>query len=283
MNNVKGALSRKFGPLPAWAWFIIAAGALYFYRKYQANNATTSGTGTGSVAPVTPVPGTGEQVLEPGESIYDPTAGTLQTAPGGGGTDGNGNPIDYGQLATAIGEAIAQNMPQNTSSSNPGTNPQGGGGASAKKAAWNKAFNQRFNARFNAAWKAKQEKRKAGTTKRNQKGKPRNTGTTAKTPSETSKRTRARSTTKVRTDRSRSASNLRAQAASAPARSRAPQPVGKRAQRTPTTHRTVSPPAVRQHVQTAHPAAKPSTRVEATSQHRPSNPPPRTASRKRAR
>ena len=82
MDRIKNALTRKFGPLPAWAWLGLIALAIYYYRKHQ----SSSSTGTGSVATVPPTPQPG-QVLEPGESYYDPNTGELSTAPGGGGGD----------------------------------------------------------------------------------------------------------------------------------------------------------------------------------------------------
>lgn len=33
MNNVKNALTRKIGPLPAWGWLVLIGAALFFYRS----------------------------------------------------------------------------------------------------------------------------------------------------------------------------------------------------------------------------------------------------------
>jgi hypothetical protein len=52
MSNLKNALTRKLGPLPVWAWAIVAFGGLWYYRNKTAN-ATQSGTGTGSVGQAT--------------------------------------------------------------------------------------------------------------------------------------------------------------------------------------------------------------------------------------
>lgn len=49
--DVVGALTRKFGPLPAWGWLLIAAGAIYLYRRHTAAStgaSSTSTTDTGS-------------------------------------------------------------------------------------------------------------------------------------------------------------------------------------------------------------------------------------------
>jgi hypothetical protein len=129
MSNLKSALTRKFGPLPAWAWAAIAGGALFLYRRYSAASGAVSGTGTGSVAQAGPTPGTGEQVLQPGESIYDPGAGTLTTAPGGGGTDTTGTNATALDLAAAmdnLANAIATGMPaQQVNVSGGGKNTSG--------------------------------------------------------------------------------------------------------------------------------------------------------------
>lgn len=139
-ENIKAALTKKYGPLPAWGYLLIfGLGVWYYRRKFSAASGGTgvsSGTGTGSVTPGPgPSPGTGEQVLQPGESIYDPTAGTLDTAPGGGGAGGGGAP-DLAPFSTAIDDlanAIATGMPPeqvNVTGGDP--TPQGG---NKKKAA----------------------------------------------------------------------------------------------------------------------------------------------------
>ena len=89
MTRIKEALTRKFGPLPAWAWLLMLFGAVYYYRKHYGTAATTTAstptatTNTGSDQP--PI------TLDPGQSVYDPGTGALTTAPGGGGsTDATG-------------------------------------------------------------------------------------------------------------------------------------------------------------------------------------------------
>lgn len=84
MTKLKQSLTRKIGPLPLWAWGIIAGVAIYVYRSRQAlasgagtpasTDANTpgisdqTGSGGGSGEPVT---------LGPGESVYDPNTGQL--------------------------------------------------------------------------------------------------------------------------------------------------------------------------------------------------------------
>ena len=98
MNDVKRALSRKFGPLPAWAWAAIAGGALYFYRRSK------SGAGALGAAnvPATSSPDVTDQTtaglqppvpLDPGQSVYDPNAQQLFTPPLG---LGDTTPVDAG-------------------------------------------------------------------------------------------------------------------------------------------------------------------------------------------
>jgi hypothetical protein len=106
MNKVSSALTRKFGPLPAWAWATIIFAGIYYYRK-KLGGGTVSGTGTGSVTPTptTPQPGT---VLQPGESLYDPNTGALTTAPGSTSSGDAGSvPPDNSGLVDAITAAIA--------------------------------------------------------------------------------------------------------------------------------------------------------------------------------
>lgn len=73
MDDIKGALTRKIGPLPAWAWFGIAAVALYLYRRHTESAATqqSQATDTANVGPY-------------GESYYPIQGGN------GGGSSGNG-------------------------------------------------------------------------------------------------------------------------------------------------------------------------------------------------
>lgn len=110
MSKIGNSLKKKWGPLPAWAWLLGGGLLYYFYRKYS-STAAASGTGTGSVAPAaaTPQPG---QVLEPGESYYDPNTGSLSTAPGGGDTGTDTTSADA--LTSAmnnLANAIATGMP----------------------------------------------------------------------------------------------------------------------------------------------------------------------------
>lgn len=104
LKGIGGALTRKFGPLPAWVWAIIAGGGLYYYREHTAA-ATGTALDPSQVAATTPQPDT---TLEPGESVYDPNTGQLETAPGGDTSGGGGtDPSDeIGQLASAIAAAI---------------------------------------------------------------------------------------------------------------------------------------------------------------------------------
>lgn len=135
--NVKRALTRKFGPLPAWAWALIAVAALYYYRKYRGGTGVVSGTGTGSVGPAPSTP-QAQTTLQPGESVYDPNTGALVTAPGSSGgnggsgtTDGTGSADALTQAMNNLADAIATGMPSNqttpgTSTPSPTTNPPPG-------------------------------------------------------------------------------------------------------------------------------------------------------------
>lgn len=37
MPDIKGALTRKFGPLPAWGWLGIGGGGIWYYRRHAAS------------------------------------------------------------------------------------------------------------------------------------------------------------------------------------------------------------------------------------------------------
>lgn len=82
MSDLKGALTRKFGPLPAWAWLAITAVSLYFWRSRGGGGGGVTSTGTGdTTAPEAPEP-RDPITLSPGESVYDPNTGQLvSTAP----------------------------------------------------------------------------------------------------------------------------------------------------------------------------------------------------------
>lgn len=85
MSEIRNALSRKFGPLPAWAWAAIGLAAVFAYRSLRgeyAPGATTGGTGTDGSADFTPPERQEPVTLQPGESVYDPNTGQLVgTAP----------------------------------------------------------------------------------------------------------------------------------------------------------------------------------------------------------
>lgn len=75
-NKISNALTRKIGPLPAWAWLLGLALVLYYYRKMKGGSSSSLSTTApqDTQSPVT---------LEPGESVYDPNTGELLTTPYG--------------------------------------------------------------------------------------------------------------------------------------------------------------------------------------------------------
>ena len=98
MSNLSSALNKQWGQLPAWAWFAIAFGALWFYRNKLSPSAATV-TQTPVVVPAgdsiydpnvqTLFGSDGPQqqpqqpdTLQPGESVYDPNTGNLINTPG---------------------------------------------------------------------------------------------------------------------------------------------------------------------------------------------------------
>lgn len=69
-EGLTGTLFRKMGPLPVWAWGVIAAGAYWAYTKYKgtssASSVSASGTsgGPAATAPAGVDPQTGESYAE---------------------------------------------------------------------------------------------------------------------------------------------------------------------------------------------------------------------------
>lgn len=43
MKKLKAAATRKLGPLPVWAWILIAIAAWYFWRSYSGGSASSTG------------------------------------------------------------------------------------------------------------------------------------------------------------------------------------------------------------------------------------------------
>lgn len=92
MSDIRTALTRKFGPLPAWAWALIAGAALYAYRSRK-GTATPASTDATSPSTSDQTAGLKDPLtLAPGESVYDPNTGHLvggapeQQVPGAGAT-----------------------------------------------------------------------------------------------------------------------------------------------------------------------------------------------------
>jgi hypothetical protein len=80
MSKVKDALTRKIGPLPAYAWLGIFAVGLYLYRRNHQSSSTSSATGTAT-------PNTADVVT--GESVYPQYSG--DGSGGGGYSSGGGS------------------------------------------------------------------------------------------------------------------------------------------------------------------------------------------------
>ena len=98
MDKIKDALTRKIGPLPAWAWLGIFGIGYYYYKNHIANNSTSATQASSTVTTPTPQ---SPITVSPGDSVYNPNTGTLTTEPGGGGGYGGGGG-GGGQLANAL-------------------------------------------------------------------------------------------------------------------------------------------------------------------------------------
>lgn len=107
MANVKASLQRKLGPLPVWAWALIAGAALYVYRTRRAIGSASNAANLDATSPsAQDNTGSGSQLdpvtLEPGQSAYDPNTGQLVSAPGtpgNGGSNGDGSAADPGNTS----------------------------------------------------------------------------------------------------------------------------------------------------------------------------------------
>lgn len=107
MGNVKASLKRKFGPLPVWAWALIAGAALYVYRTRRAIGSASNAASLDATSPdIQDMSGSrlDPVTLEPGQSAYDPNTGQLvsaapeqmDTSGGAGGAGSDGSALDAG-------------------------------------------------------------------------------------------------------------------------------------------------------------------------------------------
>jgi hypothetical protein len=94
VNKLKDLLTRKFGPLPAWAWGALIAGGVYFYRKYESGKTSTT-TSTASTTATTPTNDTGVP--------FDSSPGSSTPGAINGGADPSGTGTSTGGgLASAV-------------------------------------------------------------------------------------------------------------------------------------------------------------------------------------
>jgi len=82
LDDIKGAMTRKFGPLPAWGWAGIAGGGIWWYRQHTGAGASSADGGTQAPAYV------GPWGQEP--SPIQGGAGIAGDGSGGGGGDTSG-------------------------------------------------------------------------------------------------------------------------------------------------------------------------------------------------
>jgi hypothetical protein len=110
MGRIKQALTRKLGPLPAWAWAGVLLGAVLVYRRYTGGGRALVNN-TGTPTDNTSAPDRQEPVvLSPGESVYDPNTGQLLgggPAGGDGADDGGTESLNGGQDAASAGGSFA--------------------------------------------------------------------------------------------------------------------------------------------------------------------------------
>lgn len=103
-GGVRGALTKRFGPLPVWGWAIAAAGGLYVAYRLSVTHAGTSASVSGS--PVTP----GQRPSGAGGGVTGGTPSTSGTADTlGAGSVAAAAPatgFDMGALIQAIKDAV---------------------------------------------------------------------------------------------------------------------------------------------------------------------------------
>lgn len=127
MDKVKNALTRKFGPLPAWGWFLLAFAGIYFYRKWSANNAASTAT----TSSTTTVP----SWTDTGSGWWQGSGST------GGGSSGSASPTDssiadaLNGLNTTLGQlGLGGNTPTPTTPATPNSPPDTSPGNAAIQA-----------------------------------------------------------------------------------------------------------------------------------------------------
>lgn len=125
LDSIKAALTRKLGPLPAWAWAGIAAVGFYIYQRRSGSSNGSNANTAAQNASLANVPGPFGQFPDGGGG-----------SPGGGGDGSGGGSSDGSGAGTS---APGATTPDDVSATPAGTSPTGMGpaGPSAPKAAAN--------------------------------------------------------------------------------------------------------------------------------------------------
>lgn len=93
INKTKGALTKKLGPLPAWGWGVVTAGAIWVYRGWRNNlsaqEPSTTLPDAGAIVPSLsggvgpgPTPGYGAPDGDPSPLYYSDRNRTIEGDPG---------------------------------------------------------------------------------------------------------------------------------------------------------------------------------------------------------
>ena len=93
-TGVKGTLTRKLGPLPAWVWGLVVVGVVILYRRHQAASS--------AAAAATPLPAVGADTTS---TAAGDTSGGVGASVGG--TGGSGSPASN-LSSDLIGQLYAQ-------------------------------------------------------------------------------------------------------------------------------------------------------------------------------
>lgn len=121
--DIPGALQKKYGPLPAWAWLAIVGVGVFLWRRHQ--GATTQGSGL-----VTATPDTGSDTSALGSGGTTPGGGG-----GGGDSPGTTTPLDDSTAPPWYhGGGGGGTVPASTANGNgTGSSPASGAGAASKQ------------------------------------------------------------------------------------------------------------------------------------------------------
>lgn len=135
-DQVKNILTRKFGPLPGWAWLVIAAGAYFVYSRYISPSTTSTSTAGTAGAGTTASSASQEEYLASQEA-QDQALISDMTSSGysGGYTSGYTYPYGYSVSPGNSGSSASYATSPGSTSSSFTTTPTAGSTSTGTTAA----------------------------------------------------------------------------------------------------------------------------------------------------